>query len=416
MSLLMGVLGAIFVWWTLDALRGLRVVSWLRRGDLAKAPQTYGLWGEVSDRVRKLLRDRDRSLEASNQRLTDFLLAIQASPNGVILLDDKAQIEWCNQTAAEQLGIHPVRDIGQRIGNLLRDPVFTGYMHSGDVLFPVVMAGSGDREGHPVRISIQRHPYGEGKQLLLTRDVTALEKAEAMRRDFVANVSHEIRTPLTVLSGFVETLQTLPLNPQEQKRYLALMSTQAHRMQSLVEDLLTLSRLEGSPSPGFHNTSWVDQLVRVCQEEAQALSSMLYANQAAQVFEVNWDARLTHAKLMGEPRELQSALSNLVNNAVRYTPAGGRIEIQASLTPDDKLCLKVTDSGAGIAAEHIPRLTERFYRVDKSRSRDSGGTGLGLAIVKHVAQRHGGSLSIQSVLGRGSTFALVLPLERIRLH
>jgi two-component system phosphate regulon sensor histidine kinase PhoR len=414
-ALLLGALVAIFVWWTLDALRGFRVITWLRRGELAQAPQIYGLWGEVVDRARRLLRDRQRALDASDQRLTDFLLAIQASPNGVLLLDDRAQIEWCNQTAAQQLGIDPVRDLSQRIGNLLRDPVFTEYMNSQDTQSPVVLSGREDRQGHPVRISIHRHPYGEGKQLLLTRDVTALEQADAMRRDFVANVSHEIRTPLTVLSGFVETLQTLPLSPQEQKRYLELMANQAHRMQSLVEDLLTLSRLEGSPSPGFHNTVLVEQFMRVCHDEAQALSSMLYAQQPAQIFELSWDDRLQHARLMGDPRELQSALSNLVSNAVRYTPAGGRIEMRASLLPDDRLCLKVIDSGPGIAAEHIPRLTERFYRVDKSRSRDSGGTGLGLAIVKHVAQRHGGTLTIQSALGRGSTFSLVFPLERYRL-
>ena len=305
--------------------------------------------------------------------------------------------------------------IKQRIGNLMRDPIFTGYMNSLDVSHPVVMSGRSDREGHPVRISVQRHPYGEGKQLLLTRDVTALEQAEAMRRDFVANVSHEIRTPLTVLSGFVETLQNLPLEPADQSRYLALMSTQAHRMQSLVEDLLTLSRLEGSPSPGFHNSVLVEQLVRVCQDEAQALSAVLYANQTPQIFSVSWDEALQHAKLLGEPRELQSALSNLVSNAVRYTPAGGRIEVRASLSADDKLCLKVSDSGPGIASEHISRLTERFYRIDKSRSRDSGGTGLGLAIVKHVAQRHGASLNIQSALGKGSSFSLIFGLDRFSL-
>jgi len=413
--LLIGTLISILMGWIWDTFKALRVISWLRQGDLGSAPQTFGLWGEVADRVRRLLRDRQRQLAASDQRLTDFLQAIQASPNGVILLDDQAQIEWCNQTAAEQLGIDPLRDIKQRIGNLMRDPIFTGYMSSLDVSHPVVMSGRSDREGHPVRISVQRHPYGEGKQLLLTRDVTALEQAEAMRRDFVANVSHEIRTPLTVLSGFVETLQNLPLEPADQSRYLALMSTQAHRMQSLVEDLLTLSRLEGSPSPGFHNSVLVEQLVRVCQDEAQALSAVLYANQSPQIFSVSWDEALQHAKLLGEPRELQSALSNLVSNAVRYTPAGGRIEVRASLSADDKLCLKVSDTGPGIASEHIARLTERFYRIDKSRSRDSGGTGLGLAIVKHVAQRHGASLNIQSTLGKGSSFSLVFALDRFSL-
>ncbi|PIT77277.1 phosphate regulon sensor histidine kinase PhoR [Limnohabitans sp. JirII-31] len=415
-SLLSGALLAGLLWWLLDALRGLRVVSWLRQGDLDRAPQTIGLWGEVVDRTRRLLRERERALLASEQRLKDFLLAIQASPNGVMLLDDQTQIEWCNQTAAAQLGINTERDLMQRIGNLVRDPVFMAYMSTPEPCEPVVIAGRDDREGHPVRIFVQRHRYGEGKQLLITRDVTALEQAEAMRRDFVANVSHEIRTPLTVLSGFVETLQTLPLSAHEQQRYLALMATQAHRMQSLVEDLLTLSRLEGSPNPGYQSNLSVSQLLRFCQQEAQALSSLLDAQGTPQSLTFSADPSLSDAVLLGEPRELQSALSNLVSNAVRYTPAGGHIDVKAQVLPDASLRFAVQDTGPGIAAEHVPRLTERFYRVDRSRSRESGGTGLGLAIVKHVMQRHGGHLSIQSVQGQGSCFTLTLPPARWRQH
>jgi two-component system, OmpR family, phosphate regulon sensor histidine kinase PhoR len=278
----------------------------------------------------------------------------------------------------------------------------------------VVIAGRGDRESHPVRISVQRHRYGEGKQLLITRDVTALEQAEAMRRDFVANVSHEIRTPLTVLSGFVETLQSLQLSPDEQHRYLALMATQAQRMQSLVEDLLTLSRLEGSPSPRYQPTLALSQLMHVCQQEAQALSAVLDSHGTAQILTFNLSPNLSEAILLGEARELQSAVSNLVTNAVRYTPEGGRIDVSARTQPDGSLQLLIQDTGPGIAAEHLPRLTERFYRVDRSRSRESGGTGLGLAIVKHVMQRHDGHLLIQSVLGQGSCFILTLPPARWR--
>lgn len=406
-----GLVGAM-LWWFWDAIRGLRVVYWLRYGNLAEVPKTFGLWGTVVDRTRRLLRERERAINASEQRLKDFLSAIQASPNGVVLLDENFQIEWCNQTAAIQLGIQPERDLAQRIGNLVRDPIFSAYMTSTDVAEPIVIEGRGKNPNIPLRISIQRHPYGEGKQLLITRDVTVVEQADAMRRDFVANVSHEIRTPLTVLAGFVETLQTLKLTDQEQEKYLALMANQAHRMQSLVDDLLTLSRLEGSPIPGFTNSTVLSNLVEACQSEAQQLSKLLFQEKIAQVIVFETDPMIQNYLLLGEPRELQSALSNLVSNAVRYTPQGGRIEVHTFLSADGNLNLQVKDTGPGIAPEHLPRLTERFYRVDRSRSRDSGGTGLGLAIVKHVMQRHGGQLQITSIAGQGSCFNLVFPPTR----
>jgi two-component system phosphate regulon sensor histidine kinase PhoR len=406
-----GLVGAM-LWWFWDAIRGLRVVYWLRYGNLAEVPKTFGLWGTVVDRTRRLLRERERAINASEQRLKDFLSAIQASPNGVVLLDENFQIEWCNQTAAIQLGIQPERDLAQRIGNLVRDPIFSAYMTSTDVAEPIVIEGRGKNPNIPLRISIQRHPYGEGKQLLITRDVTVVEQADAMRRDFVANVSHEIRTPLTVLAGFVETLQTLELTDQEQEKYLALMANQAHRMQSLVDDLLTLSRLEGSPIPGFTNSTVLSNLVEACQSEAQQLSKLLFQEKIAQVIVFETDPVIQNYLLLGEPRELQSALSNLVSNAVRYTPQGGRIEVHTFLSADGNLNLQVKDTGPGIAPEHLPRLTERFYRVDRSRSRDSGGTGLGLAIVKHVMQRHGGQLQITSIAGQGSCFNLVFPPTR----
>ncbi len=409
---LTGALVAGLFWMMLDAWRGYRVRAWLRHGDLAMAPNLSGWWGVLTDRARKLLRERERSLDASEQRLKDFLLAIQSSPNGVVMLDAHAQIEWCNQTAAAQLGIHPERDVMQRIGNLMRDPVFTAYMAIEQPVDPVVIEGRGHRVDRPIRISVQRHRYGLGKQLLLTRDVTMLEQAEAMRRDFVANVSHEIRTPLTVLSGFVETIQTLPLSDAEKTHYLSLMATQAHRMQGLVEDLLTLSRLEGSPTPSLHQLVPLSRLMQACEQEAQGLSATLGQGDVIHRIQFAVNPVLSDVVLMGEDRELQSALSNLVSNAVRYTPAGGDVHVSAELGIDSSLVVEVRDSGAGIAAEHLPRLTERFYRVDRSRSRESGGTGLGLAIVKHVMQRHGGSLHISSELGQGSCFKLVFPSAR----
>jgi two-component system phosphate regulon sensor histidine kinase PhoR len=409
---MLGALVAGVLWMLIDAWRGYRVRAWLRHGDLGIVPSVSGWWGVVLERARKLLRDRERSLAASEQRLKDFLSAIQASPNGVVMLDAHAQIEWSNQTAAQQLGIHQERDVMQRIGNLLRDPIFTAYMAVEHPTESIVIAGHGHRVDRPVRISVQRHRYGEGKQLLLTRDVTMVEQAEAMRRDFVANVSHEIRTPLTVLSGFVETLQTLDLKPEEQKHYLSLMATQAHRMQGLVEDLLTLSRLEGSPIPGLHATLSLVKLMDACEQEAKELSRSISQGAVTQTITFKISSDLDNAVMMGEVRELQSALSNLVSNAVRYTPAGGTIEVVADLGIDGSLFVEVRDTGAGIAPEHLPRLTERFYRVDRSRSRESGGTGLGLAIVKHVMQRHGGNLHISSEVGQGSCFKLVLPASR----
>jgi two-component system phosphate regulon sensor histidine kinase PhoR len=410
--LLVGALLAGFVWVLVDAWRGYRVRSWLRHGDLGMAPDMTGWWGVLLDRARKLLRERERSINAGEQRLKDFLSAIQASPNGVVMLDANAQIEWCNQTAAQHLGIHPERDVMQRVGNLMRDPIFTAYMAVEQPTDAVVISGFKHRLERPVRISVQRHRYGEGKQLLLTRDVTLLEQAEAMRRDFVANVSHEIRTPLTVMSGFVETLQTLDLSDEEQHRYLGMMAVQAQRMQGLVEDLLTLSRLEGSPVPSFHNTLPVKRLLEACEQEAIGLSQTMTQGKERHVIQFNLAPMLKESVLIGEPRELESALSNLVSNAVRYTPAGGRIHVSVDQNEEGNLVLEVRDSGAGISAEHLPRLTERFYRVDRSRSRESGGTGLGLAIVKHVMQRHGGALSIASEVGQGSCFKLSLPASR----
>ena len=307
-----------------------------------------------------------------------------------------------------------MRDVMQRISNLMRDPVFTAYMALEQPTEPVVIEGRGHRVDRPVRISVQRHRYGEGKQLLLTRDVTVVEQAEAMRRDFVANVSHEIRTPLTVLSGFVETLQSITLTAEEQQRYLHLMSVQADRMQSLVADLLTLSQLEGSLPPGLYEKVKLPDLMSRVAADATALSAVLSGQEGDErgpvhelIFEPapNWS-------LLGVRSELLSAISNLVSNAVRYTPAGGQVRVAWSRTADGAI-FSVTDTGPGISPEHLPRLSERFYRVDRSRSRETGGTGLGLAIAKHVVQRHGGELRIQSQVGKGSTFMLVLPASRI---
>jgi two-component system phosphate regulon sensor histidine kinase PhoR len=335
----------------------------------------------------------------------------------VVLLDARMCIEWCNQTAAEHFGIEATRDLLQSLGNLVRDPAFSAYCSAGKFDTEVVIPGRRSTPGRPVRLSVQLHPYGEGRTMLLSRDVTAVEQAEAMRRDFVANVSHEIRTPLTVLTGFVETLQTLPLEAGERAHYLGLMSQQAARMQSVVSDLLTLSRLEGSPLPGLAERVPLQALIAHSQQEAEALSALLGRGHTLHFPEG------VQGDVAGAPHELQSAMSNLVANAVRYTPAGGTVTVRWAVLDGREPArgaagegeFSVQDTGPGIAPEHVPRLTERFYRVDRSRSRESGGTGLGLAIVKHVLQRHGGRLRIDSQPGAGSTFTLVLPAERLRV-
>lgn len=408
-----GVVAAGSVWILVDFSRSARALTWLRQGGALDASMTAsGAWGDMVERMRRLLRAKDQSIQASQARLQDFLAALQASPNGVVLLDAQAQIEWFNQTAAGHFGLETLRDLKQHFGNLVRDPAFAAYLASKDYGREVRMPGRMATALRPINLSVQLHPYGEGRLLLLSRDVTLLEQAEAMRRDFVANVSHEIRTPLTVLSGFVETLQTLTLTPQEHDRYLDMMSVQAQRMQTLVSDLLMLSRLEGSPPPGLAEWIALPAVMSQLQQDAVALSAS-FSGGVDPAHVLTFEA--TEAvELAGIASEILSATSNLVSNAIRYTPVNGSIRVGAAVLPDGGLEFSVTDSGPGIAPEHIPRLTERFYRVDRSRSRDTGGTGLGLAIVKHVAQRHGGQLRIHSVPGQGATFTLSFPSNRVR--
>ncbi len=406
------VLLAGLLWLAIDLLRGARVIRWLREPDTGAAPRMRGLWGEACDRMRRLLRQSEQKIKESEHRLQEFLAGIQASPNGVVLLDKDGRIEWCNQMAAEHFGFDPRRDVQQLIGNLVREPAFAAGFAQPDGLRGIHMPGRNSTMSRPVRLAVHLYPYGEGRRLLLSNDVTALEQAEAMRRDFVANVSHEIRTPLTVLSGFVETLQTLPLDEPDRARYLDHMAQQAERMQSLVQDLLTLSRIEGSPLPGASVWIPLKKLIGECVHEAEALSALLTAGQARP--HVLQFGQMPDTEIAGISSELLSAISNLVSNAVRYTPAGGQINVNWASLPDGRAEFSVKDTGPGIAAEHLPRLTERFYRVDTSRSRETGGTGLGLAIVKHVAQRHGAELRIESKPGQGSRFAIVFPAGRLR--
>jgi two-component system phosphate regulon sensor histidine kinase PhoR len=401
-------LGAV-LWNLLDGLRARRLLKWLNTADTSQTPKLYGIWAELFENTRKIIKRLERKKQSSNARLENFLAAIQESPNGVTLLDAAGRIEWVNLTAAHQLGFDPQKDVGQYIQNLVRSAAFKTYLLGDDFNGEIMIGGIGVRPSLPSKISVQLHPYGKKRKLMLTRDVTAVELAETMRRDFVANVSHEIRTPLTVLSGFVETMQNIPVSAAERAAYLGLMSQQAQRMQMLVSDLLTLSRLEGSPVPGQGDWSSTDELLTPAIQDTRALSTVL-AQPPHEITQVTESVFF----VSGNKSELHSAMSNLLSNAVRYTPAGGSIRAGWRLRSNGGAVFYVEDSGPGIAAEHIPRLTERFYRIDRSRSRETGGTGLGLAIVKHVAQRHGGQLEVTSTLGKGSTFSITLPPSRVQ--
>jgi two-component system, OmpR family, phosphate regulon sensor histidine kinase PhoR len=251
---------------------------------------------------------------------------------------------------------------------------------------------------------LQAFPFGQKRHLLLIQNVTDLQKADAMRRDFVANVSHEMRTPITVLMGFLETVQSLNLEKAQQDQYFEMMMSQAQRMKSLVEDLLTLANLESNALPAASNEVKIKTVMALLKNDAEALSQGRHAFS----FEVE-----STANLLGEEREILSAFSNLVSNAIRYTPDIGSISVLWSVNKEGQGEFSVSDTGPGIASEHLTRLTERFYRVDRSRSRDTGGTGLGLAIVKHIASRHQAQLLIESTPGKGSIFTLRFPKERL---
>ena len=409
MGALLGAIAGGLVWLVMDQLRAQRAMEWLRQGDPREPPGLGGFWGELIERVQRSLRRREQGTLEAEARLDAFLSGIQASPNGVLLLTADNRIEWCNQTAAEHFGLNPERDIAQHLGNLLRDPAFAHYVAQQDFSHELELLGPRSTPGRPVRLSAQLHPYGEGRKLLLSRDVTVLEQAERMKRDFVANVSHEIRTPLTVIGGFIETMQTLTLPQSERQRYLGLMERQSNRMQTLVGDLLTLSKLEGSPLPGVTEWTPMAELMKDCEDEAHGLAQLL----GSDTHRIQFDCKAP-CLIAGTRSELRSAMGNLVSNALRYTPAGGSVAVSWELLADGQGAFQVADTGPGIAPEHLPRLTERFYRVDTSRSRETGGTGLGLAIDKHVAQRHGGELKIDSQLGAGSRFTLVVPANRLR--
>ena len=358
-------------------------------------------WSEIFFRLQRIITGLRKDIEQIERQHKRFIEAFQASPNGIVMLDDQDQIEWCNAIAEQFLGLQFKRDALQRIHYIVRKPEFVQYMMSRQYEEPVVLEKMGSASSLILRLQV--FPFSENRRLILIQDITDLSKAEAMRRDFVANVSHEMRTPLTVMMGFLETVQTLELPPEQKAQYLEMMMDQGKRMKNLVEDLLTLANLEANTQPAPMNSISMSYLMSLIKNDAYALSQGKHS--------LNFDLK-TPCNLLGEEREVLSAFSNLVSNAIRYTPNVGSVSVTWSVNAAGEGEFSVTDTGPGISPEHIPRLTERFYRIDRSRSRETGGTGLGLAIVKHVANRHQANLVIESTPGRGSTFTLRFPPAR----
>jgi two-component system phosphate regulon sensor histidine kinase PhoR len=375
--------------------------AWLTQKGLAPVPDGSGVWQEIFAGLARLVRRQTQIESRLSAALDRFQQAAAALPEGVIILDEADRIEWCNPRAEGHFGLDSQRDRGQLLTHLLRYPQFVEYLETRQFSEPLVLRVT--RNDTELVLSIQLVPYGGSEKLLLSRDITRWERMETTRRDFVANVSHELRTPLTVLNGFLETLADLPTpDPELARRSLTLMAEQTVRMNRLVEDLLTLSRLEGTHTPLREELVDVPQLSQTLLRDAQALSAGRH----------RLNLRMDHNEgLLGAPDELRSAFTNLISNAVRYTPAGGEIELSWSNRSGEPV-FAVRDTGIGIEPQHIPRLTERFYRVDRSRSRATGGTGLGLAIVKHVLSRHQAHLEVVSEPGRGSTFSVVFPAAR----
>lgn len=405
-------LGAL-VWLALDRRRALRLTDWLQRlysDPAALPPQLDRLRTEAAERVQRLLKKQVREAAEHKNRLHNLQSALQALPNGVVILDEAGRIEWCNRAACEHFGLDERRDMAQFVTYLLRAPALVKSLTQRDFDEAVALESPSSTVARPQRLEVRFFPHGQGHLLMLSQDITVIERAEAMRRDFVANVLHEVCTPLTVLAGFIETLQTLPLAEEERRDFLDRMARQAARMKSLMDDLLALSRIENAAPPDTKEWTPVQALLQRLDADGHALSAHVSGQNAPH--ELVFEGLQTPDEIVGSASELQSALFNLVNNAIRYTPPSGRIVVGWTSLPEGGAQFSVRDSGPGIAPEHLPRLTERFYRVDSDRS--SGGVGLGLSIVKHVAQRHDATLAIKSALGQGACFTLTFPASRIR--
>lgn len=373
---------------------------WLRDPQTATMPEAGGVWDEVFSGLYRMVKHYNQTKQALSNELVKMEQATAALPEGVTILSPDHRIEWSNPMSQQHFGLNPEFDRMQDITYLVRQPEFAAYLHADISPEPLLMRSQRNED---VLLSIKLVPYGTSNRLLISRDVTQLERLEAMRRNFVANVSHELRTPLTVVAGFLENLQDMQdLAAEDAQRALQLMAGQVARMENLVADLLTLSRLESEHQLLHEERVDVVGLLKDLLQEGRMLSA------GAHHIEGRADCMLG---LSGNLEELRSAFGNLVSNAIRYTPKGGDINIEWS-RQGETVSFSVRDSGIGVDPQHLPHLTERFYRVDRSRSRETGGTGLGLAIVKHVAMRHQARLEVQSTAGKGSTFSLVFPLAR----
>jgi len=372
---------------------------WVSQSRLNDPPETEGAWGEVFN----LLHRHRRATLTRRRELARLMVrsrrGAQALPYGVAVLDADYRLDWCNDAAREHLGLEPERDRKQAIVNMVRSPEFVEYLRAADFSEPVRLGSPGSRR----TLSLQIVSFGDEEHLLLSQDVTGPARVEAMRRDFVANVSHELRTPLTVLAGFLETIQDLKLDPSRVRDYVGLMAPQAERMKRLIDDLLTLSSLEHAPPPPDAERVALRPLLQRVRAEADALSGGRHRISLDEAGDYD---------LLGAESEISSAFVNLVSNAVRYTPTGGEIRLRWSAS-DGGAAFTVEDTGIGIDPEHLPRLTERFYRVDRGRSRETGGTGLGLSIVKHALARHQAVLAIDSTPGKGSRFTARFPAARL---
>lgn len=379
-----------------------RLHRWVLNKKRDDVPDAEGVWGDVFDEIRKLEREANRRKEKLTDTLARFQDAAAIIPDAMVVLSNRDEIQWANTAAQRLLGLFWPRDHMQRITNLVRHPDFADYLANGD--FSEVLQFRSPL--HPeLVVALQILPFGAAEKLMVARDVSRIARLEQMRSQFVANVSHELRTPVTVLLGFIEILQGLRPNQLEDlPKHLGTMHEQALRMQRLVDDLLTLSKLETAPPPPDDESVDVAALMSGLKEQAEILSG-----EAHHVIELQIESNV---RLRGSSEELRSAFSNLVNNAVRYTPAGGTITLRWD-SDAGGAHFSVRDRGEGIAPQHIPYLTERFYRVDSGRSRATGGTGLGLSIVKHVLLRHDASLRIESRLGQGSQFICDFPLSRL---
>ncbi len=375
-----------------------RLERWLQNPHADNLPDPWGAWGVVFASVYRALRLEARKRVAVDKELELFTQAAQALPGGIAMLDVGDQLLWCNDTAATHLGLQTSRDYGLRVTNIVRVPQLAAFLQSA---LPDDTLDYRPAHNPGQLLSLKAIPFSDGRKLLVSFDISKIERADTTRRDFIANVSHELRTPLTVIHGFLEHMCDTPIQPPAQaRRHITLMAQQSDRMLKLVDDLLLLSRLEESDGPQREERVDIYALALSLADDARALSAGRHPIELTVA---------EGAAITGSADELRSAFGNLVSNAVRYTPQGGRITLAWCIDAKGGGIFGVTDTGIGVAAEHIPRLTERFYRVDRGRSRETGGTGLGLAIVKHVALRHQAALEIQSEAGAGSEFRIVFP-------